>query len=224
LHKSILKKIFCAALLVSAMIMPAANIAAAAELKAEVKDAAYESKWLNGTYPTVKLKNTAVGDRINEAIKAEVERFSLNLRSNYWLHRDQVGTISYRLTCNKKNALSFVLNEVYSPGKGASKKVRARAMTFKLTDGKKITYDDVWSIINALGKTRKFDREGLTELLYDQTRRAGVALYDEFPGTPYPPEDIYLDDKLRFHVIFQPGVVADEATGPIDIDIDEENW
>lgn len=191
---------------------------------AQVKDAPYESKWLSGVYPSVKLKNSAAESLINEAIRAEVDGFARKLRSDYWLHRDQIGSISYRVTCNKSDALSVILDESYTRNEGKIKKRWAKALTFRLSDGKRINYDDVWRIVDALGKSDKYDQAGLTEKLFEQTRRAGVALFDVFPGTPYPPEDIYLDEKLRFHAIFQPGIVAEEATGPIDIDIDEEYW
>ena len=195
---------------------------AEAFLQAQVKNTAYETKWLSGTYPTVKLKNEIVTKRINDSIKTEVDRFSAMLRSNYWLHRDQTGEISYRIMCNKVDTLSLILDEKQVSRQGVN--VWARALTFKLKDGQRVTYDDVWRIVSALDKTKNFDKQGLTELLYDQTRRAGVALFEPFPGVPYPPQDIYMDAKLRFHLIFQPGVVAPAASGPLDIDIDEENW
>ena len=216
-----MKKFFASVLLVltalTLMIAPAL-----AAIKVQVSDTAYESKWLTGTYPTVKLKNAAVAERINADIKAEIERFAAKLRGNYWLHRDQTGQVSYRVVCNKADTLSLILDESQKVKTG--RKVWAKALTYKTQTGQRVNYDDVWRIVSALDKTKNFDRAGLTELLYEQTRRAGVALFEPFPGVPYPPEDIYLDNKLRFHLIFQPGVVAPEATGPIDIDIDEENW
>lgn len=205
------------------LLLLTAGVAIAAPA-AQIESKTYESRWLNGTYPTVKLKNAEAQRRINEAITAEVERFSLKLRSDYWLHRDQVGKIAYRLACNKADALSLILEESCERPENSYKKVWAKALTFKLSDGQQINYNDVWRIVDALGKSAKYDQAGLTDKLFEQTRRAGVALYDEFPGTPYPPEDIYLDNKLRFHVIFQPGTVSEEANGPIDIDIDEEYW
>lgn len=215
-----MKKIFALLLVPVALLLTISSSSAA--IKVQVTDAAYESKWLTGVYPTVKLRNAAVAERINANIKAEVERFAAKLRSNYWLHRDQTGQISYRVVCNKADTLSLILDESRNMPQGRN--VWARALTYKTQNGQRVTYDDVWRIVSALDKTQNFDRQGLTELLYDQTRRAGVALFEPFPGVPYPPEDIYLDNKLRFHLIFQPGVVAPEATGPIDIDIDEENW
>ena len=201
------------------------QVAFATPMKAEVGEQRLEFPSGEARYPSVRLENREAARRINDTLKKEAEEFSLRVKEDQKRNKSATGKMTYRITCNKANAFSCILEEVRSPrGDRAASVLRRKAYIFKLSSGRQAAYDDVWALAVAAGKNKLYDRKGLVDKVFNQTERAGIALSSPFRGLSYPPKNLYLDEKLRFHMLLQPGEVTDPATGSIDIDIDEENW
>lgn len=202
------------------MLLGSGQAAFGAQLSAEVQEERMELPSGEAVYPAVRLADEAAARRINDVLRGEAEAFARRLRTE----GGTKGSLGYRITCNKADTFSCILEERQKRD-GEERPLRwFKAYIFKLRSGRQATYDDVWAIAAAAGKKRLYDRRGLTDKLYDQTRRAGVELYPSFRGLAYPPENLYMDDKLRIHMLLQPGEVTYEIAGAVDIDLDEENW
>ncbi len=209
----------CCLLMVFGVLLVPAPTTSASQLKAEVQEERMDLSAGEAVYPVVRLEDSEGALRINNVLRAEVEAFAQRIRAV----QGMTGTLRYRITCNKADTFSCILEEEWG-SKGADPRRRFKAYIFKLRSGRQATYDDVWALAAAAGKKKLYDRKGLVDKLYDQTRRSGVALYPEFQGLSYPPENLYMDDKLRIHMLLQPGEVTYESAGAVDIDLDEENW
>ena len=198
------------------------RVSLAAPIKADVQEENLSFPYGDARYPVVKLENDAAARRINAVLKGEVDAFCRQMQQDRRRNGKAMGKMSYRVTCNKANVFSCILEEARNMKGKNSGTVQQKAYIFKLKSGHQATYDDVWAIAVAAGKEELYDEQGLVEKLYRQTERAGVAL--DFQGLAYPPTNLYMDSKLRFHMLLQPGEVTDASAGAIDIDIDEEDW
>ena len=207
-----------------AVLWLAAPVSLAAQLKADLREDRVALPAGEAVYPVVRLGDAEAARRINDVLKKEVDAFCLQVKQDARAGRGAEGKLGYRVTCNKAGTFSCILEEERKTRKGGSPVIRQKAYVFKLSSGQRATYHDVWAVAAAAGKRKLYDRNGLVENLYSQTRRAGIAMPEEFKGIAYPPANFYLDGKLRFHMLLQPGEVTDAATGVLDIDLDEENW
>ncbi|MBQ6976447.1 MAG: DUF4163 domain-containing protein [Selenomonadaceae bacterium] len=202
-----MRKIFCAAIFML-MILP--KICGATE----IQSTAYKGDF-QFTYPTVKISNTFVENRINQKIREEVKELFDTVKQP---DNSVTATMQFEIACDKNNILSVILTEVmYSEG-AAHPLTFKRALNFDTRTGKIISNAD-WKKISREYSKSDYSVKGITRKLKAFAKENNFKLYDDFKALEKLPENFYFDENFHLHVIFQQYEVAPYAVGIIDLDM-----
>ncbi len=216
-----LKKVIFQVFLVAMAWFSFVAVSCAESMRAEVTEEFLDLGAVEASCPVVQVDDASVSEKINCAIKQEIDDFTQSVRLASLQQPRLHGTVSYDVTCNKAYTFSCVLTETVFDKNDAEVESFAKGFIFKLATGNKVTYNDIWELAAEAGNTNRYDRKGLTWQLNRQLDRAGVAVLPTLRYAPYPPQNLYMDQKFRCHVIYQPGAVAHKSAGIVDVDIDE---
>ncbi len=218
-----MKRVLFQVILAAMVWFSLAGVSCAESMRAEVTEEFLDLGAVEASCPVVQVDDVSVSEKINCAIKQEIDDFTQRVRIASLQQPKLHGTVSYDVTCNKAYTFSCVLTEAVFAEDGTKVESFAKGFIFKLATGNKVTYNDIWELAAEAGNTDRYDRKGLTWQLNRQLDRAGVAVLPTLRYAPYPPQNLYMDQKFRCHVIYQPGVVAHRSAGIVDVDIDEIN-
>ncbi|MBR5914027.1 MAG: DUF4163 domain-containing protein [Selenomonadaceae bacterium] len=201
-----MKKIFYAAMILALMIP---NICGATEIKST--DYTGDFKF---TYPTVKISNTFVENRINQKIREEVKELFDTVKQP---DISTAAKMTYEIMCDDKNILSIVLTEMMYNQGAAHPLTFKRALNFDTRTGKPIKLENLPKISSEYAK-KDYTPEGITKKLKKYARENNIMLYSDFKKLEKLPENFYFDKNFHLHFIFQQYDVAPYAVGIIDLD------
>lgn len=201
-----MKKIFLTMTL-ALMILP--NICVATEIQST--DYTGDFKF---TYPTVKLSNTFVENRINQKIREEVKELFDTVKQPDF---STTAKMTYEIMCDDKNILSIVLTEIMYNQGAAHPLTYKRAFNFDTRTGKPIKLENLPKISREYAK-KDYTPEGITKKLKKYAKENNIALYSDFKKLEELPENFYFDKNFHLHFIFQQYDVAPYAAGIIDLD------
>ena len=201
-----MKKFLCA-LIMALMILP--NICGATEIKSTNYEGDFQF-----VYPTVKISNRFIENRINEKIREEVKELFDAVKQP---DTSTTATMSYEIACDKNNILSMILTEIVYTQGAAHPLTYKRALNFDTRTGKIISNAD-WKKISREYAKSEYSVKGITRKLKAYAKENNLALYDDFKELEKLPENFYFDENFHLHVIFQQYEVAPYAVGIIDLD------
>ena len=200
-----MKKFFI--IMILALMIP--NICGATE----IQSTDYEGEF-KFTYPSVKVSNVFVANRINQKIREEVK----DLFDTVKQPDDSVtATMTYEIMCDDKNILSVILTEVLYMKGAAHPSTYKRALNFDTRTGKPIRIEDLKKISREYAK-KDYTPKGITKKLKAYATANNLALYSDFKELEKLPENFYFDENFHLHFIFQQYEVAPYAVGIIDLD------
>ena len=175
-------------------------------------------------YPVVKTGTSAIDDKINGAIIAEVDRFSTGIYQNAAFNNYKVAGIhtNYEIACNEDGntvILSVLLTESSYYEKAAHPSTYLRALNFNLSNGERIGLDYLTDIGSGVPESQYIER--LEQKLVQKVKYERLFIFPDSIPLKNLPQDFYWDKNLHVHFIFQQYEIAPYAVGTIDIDIDE---
>ena len=190
---------------------------------AEISEARFDSNE-KLRYPVVHTGNSAIDDKINVAIIAEVDRFSTSIHQNAAFNGYKVGDIhtDYEIACNQDGntvILSILMTESSYYEKAAHPSTYLRALNFNLSNGELIGINYLTDVGEGVPESQFIER--LEEKLLYKVKHEKLFIFPDSIPLKNLPQDFYWDKDLHVHFIFQQYEIAPYAIGIIDVDIDD---
>lgn len=182
------------------------NFANAAEI-----DRAYYLGDADISYPVVIAKNSAATQKINEVIRAEVQKILEN--ANAVLEERTFNSmtidVDYQVPCNHDGGtLSIILTAYVNYENSAHPSNSYYGLNFNSVTGERIFSDSL-----------SYTPQVVTQKLKKYAAQKGFPLNIDFQGLSEVPENFYYGDNMHVHFIFNQYEVAAYAVGIIDLDM-----
>ncbi len=201
--------------IIAAAIFLLTNVASAAQI-----DSAYYLGNEDFNYPVVVTDSPIADARINNVIRAEVERFILE--TERWAKEGDFNiasmSVDFSIPCNHTGGvLSVLLTEYVYLERAAHPSTIVRALNFNSDSGVQITRNSLSEIGTPDNGEPRYTPKNLTRKLKEHVRKNNLFLFNDFTELTELPENFYFDDDLNVIFIFQQYEVAPYAVGIIQV-------
>lgn len=211
-----MRKIFFTTLL--ALVMSLQNFCGAATIE---KDCLGGNE--NLVYPVVHLADSAVEEKINDKIRAEIHSFikELHYAAQYDGQKIAGMHTTYEVGSNQSGntvILSLIIvKSSYYEG-AAHPSTYKHVLNFNTSSGNLMGLDYLTDVGSGVSKDEILAR--VERALVKKCDREKIFLFDNALPLKHLPENFYWDENLHVHFLFQQYEIAPYAAGIIDVDID----
>ncbi len=174
-------------------------------------------------YPVVTVGDAAIEKKINDAIIAEIDRFTTAIYRNAQVNGYNVADIwtLYEIGSNQAGntvILSVLLTECSYFRGAAHPSTYLHALNFNLSSGELMDINYLLEV--GEGLKEGYLKERLEQKLREKVKREKLFLFEDSLPLKKLPDNFYWDENLHVHFIFQQYEIAPYAVGIIDVDID----